>query len=149
MKIYIASSWKNQHAVEMLTDMLESKGHKVISFVRAAVEAEGRSGLKFDIEAWIASEDGKRKFEYDTNGAMYSDLVIYIGPSGTDAWAEIGAAWSSGVPIYGLWSKGEQAGLMRRMITWFDDFRTILAAVGDEQTAKDIEYEDLADANSY
>ena len=33
MKIYIASSWKNQHAVEMMTDMLRDKGHSVLSFV--------------------------------------------------------------------------------------------------------------------
>lgn len=37
MRIYIASSWKNQHAVEMLTDYLEARGHEVISFVRKAV----------------------------------------------------------------------------------------------------------------
>ena len=43
MKIYIASSWKNQHAVEMMTDKLRENGHKVISFVEAAVESEGLS----------------------------------------------------------------------------------------------------------
>lgn len=129
MKIYIASSWKNQHAVEMLTALLESKNHTVISFVRAAVNAEGRAGLRFDVEKWIASEDGLNKFLYDTEGATQSDLVIYVGPSGTDAWAEVGAAWGSGVPIYGLWSKGEQAGLMRRMVSWFDNYVSLLDAV--------------------
>jgi hypothetical protein len=33
MKIYIASSWKNQHAVEMLTALLRDRGHEVLSFV--------------------------------------------------------------------------------------------------------------------
>ncbi len=33
MKIYIASSWRNQHAVEMLTSMLRVRGHEVLSFV--------------------------------------------------------------------------------------------------------------------
>lgn len=28
--IYIASSWKNQHAVQMLTSMLRRKGHEVL-----------------------------------------------------------------------------------------------------------------------
>lgn len=130
MRIYIASSWRNQHAVEMLTDRLREQGHEVISFVEAAVEVEGRDGLRFDVEDWIASEDGRRKFEYDTGAATTSDLVVYIGPSGTDAWAEVGAAWGAGVPIVGLWAKGEPAGLMRRMISyWCVDYHALLQAV--------------------
>jgi len=133
MKIYIASSWKNQHAVEMLTDLLRTKGHDIHSFVEKAVCDEGRTNIKFDFEQWINSNDGYEKFQYDTTGATKSDLVIYVGPSGTDAWAEIGAAWAVGRPILGLWAKGEQAGLMRRMVIWFADFRELLEGV-DEYT---------------
>lgn len=129
MDIYIASSWKNQHAVEMLTDQLETRGHIVHSFVRRAVGQESRASLKFDVDAWIMSDSGKDKFDYDTHGATQSDLVIYIGPSGTDAWAEVGAAWASKVPIIGLWAKGEPAGLMRRMVYWYHDYRALLDAV--------------------
>lgn len=32
-KIYIAASWKHEHAVEMLTALLRQKGHEVLSFV--------------------------------------------------------------------------------------------------------------------
>lgn len=113
----------------MLTDMLRQRQHDVISFVEKAVTDEGRGNLKFDVDAWIASDDGLSKFEYDTNGATKSDLVIYIGPSGTDAWAEVGAAWAAKRPIIGLWAKGEQAGLMRRMVSWCSDFRELLTAV--------------------
>jgi len=128
MKIYIASSWKNQHAVEMLTEILEFRGHALISFVRAAVEAEGRD-TKFDLDSWIASDNGFDKFLYDLRGATQSDLVIYIGPSGTDAWAEVGAAYQAGVPIFGLYSKGEQSGLMRLMVRWFRDYQELLSAL--------------------
>lgn len=133
MKIYIASSWKNQHAVEMITEKLREKGHEIISFVEKAVGDEGRTNIKFDFEQWIASEDGREKFIYDTNGACKSDFVIYIGPSGTDAWAEIGAAWASKVPIHGLFAKGEQAGLMRRMVIWHTDYRELLSIVESYQ----------------
>lgn len=129
MTIYIASSWKNQHAVELLTAELRSKNHEVISFVEKAVNDEGRSGLKFDVDKWIWSNDGHEKFLYDTNGATKSDLVIYLGPSGTDAWAEVGAAWASKVKIMGLWAKGENAGLMRRMVEWHLDVWSLLDAV--------------------
>ena len=136
MKIYIASSWKNQHAVEMLTDILRNLGHEVVSFVEhevvsfveQAVEAEWRD-LKFDVEAWLDSDDSNRKFDYDTAGATKSDIMIYIGPSGTDAWAEVGAAWAAGVPISGLWAKGEPAGLMRKMVYWFTDYRELLKTI--------------------
>jgi len=129
MKIYIASSWKNQHAVEMLTEILRKMGHEVISFVEKAVSDEGRTNIKFDFEEWINSVDGHDKFKYDTDGATKSDLVIYIGPSGCDAWAEIGAAWASKRIIFGLWAKGEPSGLMRKMVCWFTDYRELLLAV--------------------
>lgn len=130
MKIYIASSWKNQHAVEMLTDILRNKGHEIISFVEKAVNDEGRTEIKFDFVQWINSPDGLEKFAYDIEGATKSDLVIYIGPAGTDAWAEVGAAFGSGVEILGLWAKDEPAGLMRKMVTWFHDYRDLVATIG-------------------
>ncbi len=131
MKIYIASSWKNQHAVEMMTDILRAKGHEVISFVEKAVSDEGRTEIKFDFVQWINSPDGHDKFLYDTTGATTSDLVIYIGPAGTDAWAEVGAAFGAGVSVYGLWAKGEPSGLMRKMVRWFFDYRTLVESVSD------------------
>ena len=130
MRIYIASSWKNQHAVEMLTDLLEASGHKVVSFVREAFQSETPENIRFDFEEWIWSEEGERKFLFDLAGATKSDLVIYIGPSGTDAWAELGAAFASGATIVGLFAKGEPSGLMRRMVHWFRDYRTLLAHIG-------------------
>ena len=136
MRIYIASSWKNQHAVELLTEQLRSEGHEILSFVEnnhgeqkghAAAEKDG-TPIPFD--EWVWSLEGLRSFTYDTNGATQSDLVIYIGPSGIDAWAEVGAAWGAGVPILALNAKGEQVGLMRRMATlWCNDWKQLMSAV--------------------
>lgn len=132
--IYIASSWKNQHAVEMLTDRLRSRGHKVLSFVENNHgEKPGEKtldGKPINMDDWVASEAGKQSFEYDSTGATESNLVIYVGPSGQDAAAECGMAWASGVPILGLLAKGEGFGLMRRMMDrWFDDYRELLKEV--------------------
>jgi hypothetical protein len=129
MKIYIASSWKNQHAVEMLTALLRAKCHEVISFVEKNFD-ELNIIQEVGFDTWINSENGKKAFEYDTNGATQSDLVIYISPSGKDASAEIGAAWATGVPIIALWAKSEDLGLMRRMInSWYYNYRELLEAV--------------------
>ena len=126
MNIYIASSWSNQHAVEMMTGLLEADGHKVKSFVRNAQE-HGYGGLTPDNDEWIKSSDGEHTFIFNTHGAMESDLVIYIGPSGCDSWAEVGVAWMAGVPVVGLWAKGERVGLMRRMMErWYDDYQEVI-----------------------
>lgn len=129
MKIYIASSWKNQHAVEMLSALLRTNGHEVISFVENNFyELEIAKKIGFD--EWIKSDGGKMAFDFDTRGATLSDLVIYISPSGKDAAAEVGAAWASGVPIIGLYAKGEDFGLMRRMVmTWYERYQDVLQAI--------------------
>ncbi len=119
----------------MLTTLLRESGHEILSFVENQHgEMEGHKavedGKPIDFEQWILTERAYKSFVYDTKGATQSDLVIYISPSGTDAWAEVGAAWGAGVPVIGLWAKGEQSGLMRKMMDqWFLDYRELLLAV--------------------
>lgn len=144
MIIYIASSWKNQHAVEMLTDLLRERGHTILSFIEnnhgenpnaSANEIKSEKPVPFD--EWCMSADGLRSFKYDTDGAMLSDLVIYIAPSGKDAAAECGMAFGRGVPILGLFAKGEDFGLMRRMFDgWFHNYRELLDVVETMQDIK-------------
>jgi len=127
MKIYIASSWKNQHAVEMITAFLRDSGHEVRSFVENNY-GEGHCAQKpIPFEEWVKTEQAERSFKYDTKGATESDLVIYIGPSGEDAAAECGMAWACGIPIYGLYAKGTSLGLMRKMMDqWFYRYTDLL-----------------------
>lgn len=131
LTIYIASSWKNQHAVQMLTAELRKRGHTILSFVENNHgENKVHSGShkkEVPFEEWVWSDAGLRSFRYDIDGATKADLVVYISPSGTDAWAEVGAAYGAGIPIIGLWAKGEQAGLMRRLVSkWFDEYTALL-----------------------
>ena len=126
MKIYIASSWKNVHAVEMLTSLLRDRGHTVISFVENNY-GEANAMKPVDFEVWMKTSKAEQSFNYDTQGAKFADLVIYISPSGKDAAAECGIAWSNNVPIYGLYAKGEDFGLMRKMMTnWYDNYIDLL-----------------------
>jgi len=131
MKIYIASSWKNQHGVEMLTALLRDQGHEVISWIENNHEEWAVvSNMGFD--KWVNSEGGTRSFVFDTDGATKCDLLIYYAPSGKDACAELGAAWGAGVPIIGLYAKGEDLGLMRRMMqNWYHNYRDLLLAVSE------------------
>jgi hypothetical protein len=132
MEIYIASSWKNQHAVEMLTALLRKRGHEVMSWVENNYDEDHAPDSGFDFETWVQTEAAERSFQYDTTHAIRSNLVIYVGPSGTDAWAEVGAAWASGVRIFGLWAKGEASGLMRKMVDrWHSRVPTLLDSVDE------------------
>lgn len=133
LTIYIASSWKNQHGVEMLTALLRQQGHIVISWVENNYgENHNHITKKMDFETWANSDQANQSFFFDTEGATTSDLVIYYGPAGKDASAELGAAWASHIPIIGLYAKGEDLGLMRKMITkWVSRYTEVLKEVED------------------
>ncbi len=132
MRIYIAASWKHQHAVEMLTERLENAGHTVLSWIR-----EGRPEEAFlsrrELASFISSAEGKRIFAFCAGSATQADLLVYLGPSGCDAWAEVGAAYGSGVPILGLLAKAEDVGLMRHMVRrWCSSVGELLEAVAEQ-----------------
>ncbi len=132
-KIYIASSWKNQHAVEMLTALLRERKYEVISWVENNYgENHNHVTKQFDFETWVNSEESRQSFEFDTKGARYCDLFIYVAPAGKDAAAECGIAWCAGVPMFGLFAKGEDFGLMRKMFdAWYGRVPELLSAVDE------------------
>ena len=129
MRIYIAASWKHQHAVEMLTEILEAKGHQILSWLREGRPEEAFLS-KLELTSFIRSDEGKRVFDFCAGSATGADLLIYLGPSGCDAWAEVGAAYGNGVPILGLLAKSEEVGLMRHMVDhWFASVAALVEAV--------------------
>lgn len=124
-KVYIASSWKHEHAVKMLTSLLREKDIDVFSFVENGKEQhEGEESSNF--EEWVKSEDAQRCFKFDTENASSCDLIIYYGPSGQDAWAEIGIAHGAGKRIIGITAKSEQIGLMRFLVDWCKDINELV-----------------------
>lgn len=136
MKIYIASSWKNQHAVELLTRLLRQHNHEVISWVENNYgENHNHVTKAFDFDTWVNSPESDQSFSFDTNGAMTCDLFIYIGQSGKDAAAECGMCYGQRlagrtIPMVGLTCKGEDFGLMRKMFdVWFDRALDVLEYV--------------------
>ena len=136
MRIYIASSWKNQHAVEMLTTKLRRAGHDVLSWVENNYgENHNHVTKKFDFETWVNSKESDQSFTFDTFGAMTCQLFIYVGPAGKDAAAECGMCYGQRlagktIPMLGLFAKGEDFGLMRKMFDgWYGRYTELLEAV--------------------
>lgn len=134
MKIYIASSWKNQHGVEMLTALLREKGHTVTSWIENSYDEHLYEGAE-NLKKWIKSENGEKAFHFDTHGASNSDLLIFYTYAGNDAHAEMAIAWTKGVPVLGLWQKGCEEGLMTKMVgKWCYRFTEVLEAVQEYAT---------------
>lgn len=130
MNIYIASSWKNQHAVELLTAALRDQGHTVISWIENNYGEDHGPDKPLDFEAWIKTPSAERSFTFDTTGAAQCDLFIYASPGGKDAAAECGIAYGAKTPtMWALWAKGEDFGLMRKMFDrWFTRASDLLTA---------------------
>ncbi len=119
--IYIASSWKHQHAVELLTNVLRQHGYTVLSFIENNY-GEGHAATKLaPFEEWVNTSAAEQAFKYDTSAACNSDVTIYMGGSGKDAIAEATMCWCHHKTLLGLSSPAEDIGLMRKMFhQWFD-----------------------------
>jgi nucleoside 2-deoxyribosyltransferase len=142
MKIYIAGSWKHKHGIEMLTDLLRKNNHEVLSFIEKNQEIGYPEGMPF--ENWLNTHDADQVFDFDTISAMTSDLVIYYGASGKDAAAEVGLAYAKGIPVIGLWSKGEDFGLMRKLFTDLCyDYYEVIDFVNRYQKVLDSAYDSI------
>jgi len=146
MRIYIASSWKNQHGVEMLTTLLRTKGHEVVSWIENNYGENHSVGTgKADFETWVNSSDSDQAFKFDSEGAMGCDVLIYYGVGGKDASAECGICYGAQqhaisiggrrVPMLGLWAKGEDFGLMRKMFDeWAERWDDLIKMVENIET---------------
>ena len=154
MKIYIASSWKNQHAVELLTRELRRMGHKVVSWIENNYGEDHGPDKKMDFEEWVRTPAAQKSFDFDVYGAMRCDMFIYLGPAGKDAGAEAGIAFGwrqaaikvgySYPKMIALWAKGEDFGLMRKMFDcWFERISELLEEVKTYGFTIDREVDDL------
>lgn len=57
-------------------------------------------------------------------------MVIYVSPSGKDAAVELGIAYANGAIIFGLHAKGEDLGLMRKVVdNWFERYKDLIAEI--------------------
>ncbi len=138
MKVYIAASWKHQHAVSMFTHLLRQHDHVVFSFVENSFLEEYKPDSDFSFEKWLLTESANQCFKYDTTSARDCDICVYISPSGKDAAAEVGIAYANRKYIIGLWAKGEDFGLMRKMIhTWCDRYEDVIKLINTAQHAKE------------
>ncbi len=110
-KIYIASSFRHIHAVQLLEKHLIKMGYEILDWTRKASVPEGLSPAQR--REWMDTDNsGGTVFEFCKNACTSADLVIYLGESGQDAGVEIGMAKASNIPVLGVRGPLEYAGLM-------------------------------------
>lgn len=114
-KIYVASSWRNQHQGRMV-DFLRHNGHEVYDFKNPP---HGNNGFRWeDVDRnWMAwSMDQYRKnlrhplaesgFKSDFDAMKWADVCVLLLPCGRSAHTEAG--WMKGagkkVIVYQVWA---------------------------------------------
>ena len=119
MRIYIASSWKNQSTVLGLADLLESNGFEVDAFCRSTDKrysfhwselVDNEDDLKYyDAIEMLADPRTQRAFKEDKKWLDWADCVVMLMPCGRSSHLEAGYAKGQGklVFIYGEFVKGE------------------------------------------
>lgn len=119
MRIYLASSWKNQQAVLNLADCLEKEGFEVDAFCRATdnrysfhwselVDSEDDLA-NYDAIDMLSDSRTQRAFKEDKKWLDWADCVIMMLPCGRSSHLEAGYGKGQGklLYIYGYMPKGE------------------------------------------
>ena len=127
MKIYIASSARNMHGVQLLRDSLTALGHQVLDWTAYAPPLADHLSPEARKTALDSDERGEI-FAFCAKACREADLLIYLGAAGQDAACEVGMAYAAQVPVFGLAAPTEKPGLIltRAVKAWFPDARALL-----------------------
>lgn len=119
MKIYMASSWKNQVTILALAERLEGEGFEVDAFCRSTdkrysfhwselVDSEDVLA-NYDAIEMLADPRTQRAYKEDKKWLDWADTVIMVMPCGRSSHLEAGYAKGQGklLYIYGDFPKGE------------------------------------------
>jgi len=106
MKIYIASSWKNEFQVKALAKMLRNDGHEVDAFCE---KHKGRYVFHFSelgdmtfINAitFLQDERSQKAFKEDKKWIDWAETIILLLPAGKSSHLEAGYAKGQGKKLY-------------------------------------------------
>lgn len=106
MKIYIASSWKNEFLVKVLSDLLRDWGHEADCF---ADESTGRYAFhvsevgpfgEIDAIDFLEDERAQRAFAEDKKWLDWCECVVLVLPAGKSSHLEAGYAKGQGKHLF-------------------------------------------------
>ncbi len=91
LKVYIASSFKNIHAVRLLAKSMRQMGYEILDWTLKATPPEGLNAAKR--REWMDTDHGGEVFSFCAEACKQADFIIYLGTSGQDAGVEVGIAY--------------------------------------------------------
>ncbi|MDR2891571.1 MAG: translation initiation factor 2 [Deltaproteobacteria bacterium] len=150
LNIYIATSAnRNLHAYLLLRDALTEDGHIIADWSKLPEFPLSPDMPLEERRERMSRAAYSRVYDFCSQAAASSDLVIYIGPAGQDAACEVGMAANAGVPIYGLRGFFEAPGtiLGRAVTKWFDSPAALLDAV--DKLSMDVFVSPFADSQTF
>lgn len=108
----VTSSVRNIHAYHLLRERLEETGHTVQDWTA------------------IRKSDPSRAFDFCSQSATGSDLVIYMAPVCSDASCLAGMAFNAGVRIFGFGDVEHTGFILPHIVQdWFEEPSSLLQAV--------------------
>lgn len=126
MKVYVASSWRNQRQPEVVTK-LRAAGHEVYDFRNPAPGQHGFAWAQIDPEwqTWTSeafvealehpiAEDG---YAFDYDALDDADATVLVMPCGRSAHLELGYAIGRGQHTAILLDEGSEPELMYKLAT--------------------------------
>ena len=130
MNIYIASSARNLHGVQLLRDALIERGHNIFDWTAMAPPLPDHLSPEERRRALDSDERGEI-FDFCRRACLEADALIYLGPAGQDAACEVGLAHATGVPTIGLAAPTEKPGLIlnRAISHWAANVQACLTVV--------------------
>lgn len=126
MKIYVASSWRNENQ-PVVVETLRADGHEVYDFRNPP----GRAGFGWEQVGLVGGADGvtapnlvsalqhpvaREGFAADMGALRACDACVLVGPAGNDAHLELGWAVGAGKRTAVLLPWLPRAGLMYSMV---------------------------------
>jgi hypothetical protein len=115
-KIYVASSWKNEHQPKIVVD-LRQWGHEVYDFRNPLPNNTGFNWRdvdpdweKWDVNGWrhgLEHPLSKEGHRLDQDALDWADTTIFVFPAGMSASWELGYATASGQDIFAYAPTGE------------------------------------------
>lgn len=118
MRIYLASSWKNEEHTKTLADLFRKWEHQVYCFAEldqgqhifqwADVVTPQDDGI-----TCLDTDDSRRAFANDQKYLDWADCCVLLNPSGRDAHLEAGYVKGKGGRLYilGTWPLGEYSNM--------------------------------------
>lgn len=139
MKIYVASSWRNEARQQQMVVMLRDEGHEVYDFRHPAPGNDGfgwKQVIELGPEGWtpqtlrkaLDHPNARAGFKLDMDALMGCDACVLVLPCGRSAHLELGYATGAGKLTVVLAESIEEPELMYLMC---DHFATHPEAVLD------------------